>query len=156
MRISLLVIFLLLPSLVFAHPVDREREREPHLGLNDDAFFACFIEHWHCRRELEDLVTRYAVETGKQQARREDLGLSPALYDGDVLDYFQVVPAEPITERPGDIPNCKAHTAACVETTKIFQQRLDYLEYLNTLGARAVAERINKPAPICPARPPRR
>lgn len=147
------ILLSLLASTAYAHPVDREREREPHLGLDNDAFFACFVEHWHCRRNLEDLVVQYAIETGKQFARREDLGLSPAYYDADVLDYFQVVPAEPITEKPGDIENCKAHTAACVETTKIFQDRLGYLLYLNTLGKQAVGQRINK---ICPVKPPRR
>lgn len=148
------VLILVFCSSAAAHPVDREREREPHLGLDDDAFFACFVEHWHCRRELEALVVDYAIETGAQNARRQDLGYPLGAYDADVLDYFQVVPAEPITERPGDIANCKAHTAACVETTKIFQIKLDYMRHLNELGHQTVDQALK--SRVCPVKPPRR
>lgn len=111
------VCFILLFSVVaLAHDVDRNQTPFPHLGLDDPEFFQCHFDYWHCRRELNEQIRQYSECVGQARALHSILRLGPVPILEEFLNYWDVIPAHPIEDAPGDVPHCKAHIVACEAT----------------------------------------
>lgn len=123
-----LLLLLLFPSTVIAHPVDLPcpqggascQEPHVHLGLNDPVFFECHRLYWHHRRVLNEVIRRYSECAGKVKFQHQLLGWAPPLLEQMVLTYWDVIPAHPVVDRAGDLPYCEAQLDAAVYTEELF------------------------------------
>lgn len=114
-RVTYVTLLLLLVSSTdaLAHPVDDQQEPLHHLGLDDPEFFACHKHYWHCRRELNAQIREYSECIGEAKAINSILGWPEPLALVAFRDYWDVIPAHPIEDRPGDVAYCEAHIQAC-------------------------------------------
>lgn len=108
-----ILFILLLPTFCYAHPVDKLQEPVPELGLDNPEFFECHFDYWHCRRNLNELGVEYSKCVGAVRTLHNMLGFPPPFVEETIVHYFDVVPAHPVVDRPGDMDNCKAHINAC-------------------------------------------
>lgn len=112
-----LVLILLLSTSSSAHPIDRDQDLPEVLNPGGNpAFEQCHDDQWHERRTLFTLMRYYAECKGRAELLSEDLGWPMPLFQFELLDYPNRIPAHPIVDKPGDLQNCKAHLEAAIFT----------------------------------------
>ena len=135
---SIMISCMVFSSVAFAHTVDREdQKRVKHLGLDDPEFFELWFDYWHERRELVGDMGEYNQCVGaiKQIYRIARWGEFTG-ENRDIIDYWDVIPAVPLEEKPGDKDNAKEHIKAGEKTRELFNYHAyncylyrDYLEW---------------------------
>mgnify|MGYP000889138680 CR=1 FL=1 len=114
----LLAIVLLIPVAAAAHPVD-DVPPFKHLGLDYQPFYACRKAYWHCFRNLANDIQNYSLCAGGVAALHAARGWPAPVLNRDIIDYFQVVPATPVEEKPRNVPYCLSFVKACEDTRAI-------------------------------------
>lgn len=165
----LLVIILGINRPAFCHPADHPcepgqiteqgcQEITPGLGLDNPAFFEAHRQYWHCRRTLvtEETVD-YAICVGAVQEMEAQLGLPVEEGSQTVLGYWNLIPAHPELDRPGDPSRAYGQLDACNATKVVFNWYKYACAARRAELSAQLSAAVNKPAPVCPPRkPPRR
>jgi len=126
---KLILLILLLPSVVFAHDVDKEQEREKHLGFQNEEFFEAWFAYWHERRGLVKDMLAYSDCVGGIKTSYRVLGWGEFTGGSpDILTYWDLVPAIPLVEKPGDMHNAAEHLKAALTGRAIFQGHVQACE----------------------------
>ncbi len=89
----------------------------PHLGLQDPAFFKLHKQYWHCRRELEGTLKKYAGCVGAVNSAYRKRGWPEISGEPGCMNYHEIIPATPIVELPGDFVNARQQIEACEANT---------------------------------------
>lgn len=123
-----------------AHDVDKntilEMKLAGHPCFVDEKLAEKWFKFWHCKRNLEDLVVRAGSINGRLYSTGTVLKRNPEyISDSDVIHYFAVAPAEPITLNYYGCTDWYSddHILACEKTTSIFEAIISAAE------ARAIA-----------------
>lgn len=162
MKWNVALFLLFLPGVCLAHPVDDpcpEGKKttdgcQPvikELGLANPEFFKAHKAYWHCRRELvvEDIVP-YAKCIGKVQELQALLGLPVDEGANGLLEYWDVIPAHPELDEPGNPEVPRGQLEAC-EATRSIAGAIKYnCESTRQFLSWMVSNIVTKPAPICP------
>jgi len=137
LALGIWLMFVYFVEMAHAHPVDdpcppgfdTEDGCQPvvaALGLSDPAFFAAHKSYWHCRREIvvSDIVP-YAVCVGKIQ-ELESLLYGYVISSGhpNIMGYWNVIPAHPELDFPGQVWRADEQRLACDANRAIIQYHI--------------------------------
>jgi len=126
------------------HPVCQDPA--PHLGLDDPNMMTCHRRYWHFRRQLvatiglynncvgrvRELINIYNQAHGQAQVCDIDTHeFNPACPVGDVgvKNYWDIVPAHVIVDKPGDLAHCEAQVEAAQHGIMLDQVHIALCEF---------------------------
>lgn len=166
MRTWFIIALTLIPSRALCHPVDMPCEvgqlsedgcqpLNPWLGLDNPDFYEAHRVYWHCLRELVvDYTVSVAELYGKVKQRREDLNVPPMfphVHPEEFLTYWNIIPAHPELDFPGEAWRPQALTRACEGTAFNAEYIRYYLQYeLDRLNEQFAEKQkpVAPPAPV--------
>ena len=144
-RITLLILMLFLPSVYLGHDVDREQKKVKHLKFDNEEFFELWFDYWHERRLLVKDMGEYIRCVGGIQSMYRILGWGE--FNGEdfgITTYWDLIPAIPLEEKPGDLDNARAHIEAGINTRSIFQFHLLYCNNHKVILEEYIKNRIGR------------
>lgn len=140
----LLIVFFFY-SHAFAHPIDRDAPGLPQFGTDDPAVKEVFDTYWHLRRlEFGGLVPDQMACWGAVHQLQDLLKLPRTPIPGDVGNYYNVLPAHPCEDRPGDIGYCQTHIDAANRGIAVYQVLLAQCEYTRQLLEQQLRKKLKK------------
>lgn len=162
---AFLILLVILPSIAAAHPIDDPclpgkftedscQPRHSFMGLDNDAFFAAHKGYWHCRRELNEDIRIYSECVGGVNDLQGLLGLAEFKPEPAILNYWNVLPAHPELDYPGQVWRPVTQMLACEATRAIASLFLNTCELKRAELAEKARQAI-KPM-VCPTKRPRR
>jgi hypothetical protein len=163
MKLWVCLAALFMPVNVWAHDVDSLcgpgettedgcQENTPGLGFDDPEYFAAHKSYWHERRKLAVGIVEYGICVGAVQELQAQLG--EAIDPGVValLRYWDVVPAHPELDFPGETWRPLEQAEAARATLGILEYHIWHCSQHRSWLAQRVSAAVNK---VCPKKPKR-
>lgn len=142
-----------------AHPVDdpcppekvTEDGCQPthgFMGLNSPEFFRAHKKYWHCRRELNKVIRDYSACVGATKDAESVLGFDYLIVSTELLNYWDVIPAHPELDYPGEVWRAESQTEACDATRAIGEFYLIGCEAYRQQLRQKIAAEVWKVCPV--------